>query len=160
MKCGGKLSEGGLDPEAASGSWNQILQPRANASGRAAQSETATIRVKLNSFESGFPGDSSQPSRTGPGQEPQEAQGREEGDPACLRNPQTSGLQIRQDGEQSTISGRGHKLLRFSEGGGKNLPSSPKISGEHRGDSSIIRNVLILCTEKAFGINDAIKMEF
>lgn len=122
--------------------------------------ETATIRVKLNSFESGFPGDSSQPSRTGPGQEPQEPHGREGGDPACLRNSPVLWTPSSPGCRTTTVSGRGHKLLRFSEGGGKNLPSSPKISGEQRGGSSIIGNVLLLCKEKAFRINDAIKMEF
>lgn len=76
------------------------------------------------------------------------------GRPRLPETPQSSGLQVRQDAEQATVSGRGHKLLRFSEGG-KNLPSSPKISGEQRGGSSIIGNVLLLCKEKAFRINDA-----
>lgn len=57
----------GLPPAAALSSQGA----RANASHGAAQSETATIRVRLHSFESFFPGVWSQPSRTGPGREPE-----------------------------------------------------------------------------------------
>lgn len=64
---------------------------RANASRGAAQSETATIRVKLNSFESFFPSDSSQPSRTDPSREPERERGKE-GAPPGLRKKLPSSL--------------------------------------------------------------------
>ena len=64
---------------------------RANASRGAAQSETATIRVKLNSFESFFPSDSSKPSRSDPGREPERGRGRE-GAPPGLRKKLPSPL--------------------------------------------------------------------
>lgn len=48
---------------------------RANAGRGAAQSETATIRVRQHSFESFFPGVWSQPRGTGPGREPKRGRG-------------------------------------------------------------------------------------
>lgn len=49
-------SEAGLDPGTAPCSGSRISGARANAGRGAAQSETATIRVRLHSFESFFPG--------------------------------------------------------------------------------------------------------
>lgn len=69
----GESAEAGLDPGGCSQALG-IGSPgaRANAGRGAAQSQTATIRVRLHSFESFFPSVWSQPSRTGPSRAPEE----------------------------------------------------------------------------------------
>lgn len=98
----------GLPPAAAL----SFQGARADASRGAAQSETATIRVRLHSFESFFPGVWSQPSRTGPGREPE--RGRRQA--YWEEPPQVSRLQICKDGEQTALLERRHNQLPFSEG--------------------------------------------
>lgn len=98
-----------------------------------------------------------EPAQVGSPQGVEEGKG---GDPACLRNSPVLWTP-NSPGQRTNYSFRTRpQTTEVFRRRGKNLPSSPKISGEQRGDFSIIGNVLILCKEKAFGINDAIKTEF